>query len=166
MPNLQEARSLHSITDPFVTRLGGELICDLVGNKNPDSNGGWRRAERIRNVGARGLDFETWAFQIPIRPREKAALYGQRFDSTILLGARSGPTLGPNLENQLKAHWHCRAKRRGHSMEEEAHDILRNALREEETPSAGLGTEIAALFRNNGLQEEIPELRGHVITRF
>jgi plasmid stability protein len=45
-------------------------------------------------------------------------------------------------------------------MEEEAREILRNALREEE-PARGLGTEIAALFRDRGLQEEIPELRGH-----
>jgi plasmid stability protein len=68
-----------------------------------------------------------------------------------------------NLENQLKARLQRRAKRHGRSMEEEARDILRNALREEEIPAAGLGTEIAALFRETGLQEEIPELRGHAV---
>ena len=68
-----------------------------------------------------------------------------------------------NLENQLKARLQRRAKRHGHSMEEEAREILRNALREEETPAAGLGTEIAALLRNHGLQEDIPELRGHTV---
>jgi plasmid stability protein len=68
-----------------------------------------------------------------------------------------------NLENQLKARLQRRAKRHGRSMEEEARDILRNALREEETAAGGLGTDIAALFRETGLQEDIPELRGHAV---
>jgi plasmid stability protein len=49
-------------------------------------------------------------------------------------------------------------------MEEEVRDILRNALREEDTSVTGLGTEIAALFREPGLREDIPELRGHPVT--
>jgi plasmid stability protein len=49
-------------------------------------------------------------------------------------------------------------------MEEEARDILRNALREEDAPAAGLGTDIAALFSETGLHEDIPELRGHAVT--
>ena len=65
-----------------------------------------------------------------------------------------------NLEDRLKVRLQRRAKTHGRSMEEEAREILRNALREEE-PARGLGTEIAALFRDRGLQEEIPELRGH-----
>ena len=69
-----------------------------------------------------------------------------------------------NLENQLKARLQRRAKRHGLSMEEEARDILRNALREEAAPAKGLGTEIAALFRATGLQDDIPELRGHAVT--
>jgi len=69
-----------------------------------------------------------------------------------------------NLEDQLKARLQRRARRHGRSMEEEARDILRNALRDEETPAAGLGTEIAMLFRSVGLREEIPELRGHSVT--
>jgi antitoxin FitA len=69
-----------------------------------------------------------------------------------------------NLESQLKGRLQRRAKRHGRSMEEEARDILRNALREEDTPATGLGTEIAALFREAGLQEDIPELRGHAVT--
>jgi plasmid stability protein len=68
-----------------------------------------------------------------------------------------------NLEDKIKGRLLRRAKRHGRSMEEEARDILRNALREEDTPAAGLGTEIAALFRQNGLQEDIPELRGHAV---
>ena len=65
-----------------------------------------------------------------------------------------------NLEDRLKARLQRRARTHGRSMEEEAREILRNALRQEE-PTKGLGTEIAALFRGRGLQEEIPEVRGH-----
>ena len=66
-----------------------------------------------------------------------------------------------NLESPIKARLQRRAKRHGRSMEEEAREILRNALREEDTPATGLGTAIAALFSPLGLQEDIPELRGH-----
>jgi plasmid stability protein len=68
-----------------------------------------------------------------------------------------------NLEDRLKTRLQRRAKRHGQSMEAEARDILRNALREEEAPAGGLGTEIANMFRGIGLKEgeEIPELRGY-----
>lgn len=66
-----------------------------------------------------------------------------------------------NLEDQLKSRLQRRAKRHNRSMEEEARDILRNALREEDTAAGGIGTEIAALFSHTGLHEEIPELRGY-----
>jgi plasmid stability protein len=66
-----------------------------------------------------------------------------------------------NLESQLKVRLARRAKRHGRSMEEEARDILRNALREEGASAGGLGTEISSLFQQNGLTEDIPELRGH-----
>jgi plasmid stability protein len=65
-----------------------------------------------------------------------------------------------NLEDRLKVRLQRRARTHGRSMEEEAREILRNALREEE-PAKGLGTEIAALFRGRGLQEGIREVRGH-----
>ena len=68
-----------------------------------------------------------------------------------------------NLEDKIKGRLQRRAKRHGRSMEEEAREILRNALREEDAPAAGLGTEIAALFRETGLKEDIPELRGHAV---
>ena len=68
-----------------------------------------------------------------------------------------------NIETPLKTRLQRRAKRHGRSMEAEAREILRNALREEEPPADGLGTAIAALFRNSGIAEEIPELRGHAI---
>lgn len=68
-----------------------------------------------------------------------------------------------NFEDRLKGRLQRRAKRHGRSMEEEAREILRNALREEGAPAAGLGTEIAALFRETGLKEDIRELRGHAV---
>jgi plasmid stability protein len=46
------------------------------------------------------------------------------------------------------------------SMEEEVRDILRNAVNDQDV-SGGLGTEIASLFAKVGLEEDIPELRGH-----
>ena len=68
-----------------------------------------------------------------------------------------------NLESSVKTRLHKRAQRHGRSMEEEAREILRNAVRGEEDPSGGLGTEIAALFENRGLKAEIPELRGYTV---
>ena len=68
-----------------------------------------------------------------------------------------------NLEAAVKARLQRRARRHGRSMEEEAREILRNAAREEQQPARGLGTDIAELFAASGLDEEIPELRGHPI---
>jgi antitoxin FitA len=68
-----------------------------------------------------------------------------------------------NLETQIKTRLQRRAKRHGRSMEEEVRDILRDALKEEDISANGLGTEIAALFRGAGLEQEIPELRGHLV---
>ena len=68
-----------------------------------------------------------------------------------------------NLEDQLKVRLQKRAKRHGQSMEEEARDILRDALKQEDVSGAGLGTEIADLFREKGLEKDIPESRGHSI---
>ncbi|HZD48073.1 MAG TPA: Arc family DNA-binding protein [Silvibacterium sp.] len=68
-----------------------------------------------------------------------------------------------NLETQIKTRLQRRAKKHGRSMEEEVRDILRDALKQEDTPVTGLGTEIAALFGGIGLDEEIVELRGHTV---
>jgi antitoxin FitA len=69
-----------------------------------------------------------------------------------------------NIENAVKARLQRRAKRHGRSMEEEVRDILRNAVRENEVPAGGLGSEIASLFSKRGLNAELPELRGYEIT--
>jgi plasmid stability protein len=68
-----------------------------------------------------------------------------------------------NLEEEVKARLQRRAARHGQSMEEEVRDILRDALKDDESPAGGLGTEIASLFTKVGLEADIPELRGQVI---
>lgn len=67
-----------------------------------------------------------------------------------------------NLDDRLKVRLRSRARKNGRSMEEEAREILRDALREKQEPQYGLGTEIANMFRGVGLKkgEEIKELRG------
>jgi antitoxin FitA len=69
-----------------------------------------------------------------------------------------------NLEEEVKARLQRRAARHGRSMEEEVRDILRDALKGDDFPAGGLGTEIASLFASIGLETDIPELRGHVVT--
>lgn len=69
-----------------------------------------------------------------------------------------------NIEEGVKARLKRRALRNGHSMEEEVRDILRAAVNKEEKKSEfGLGTELAALFADIGLDEPIQELRGFEI---
>jgi antitoxin FitA len=64
-----------------------------------------------------------------------------------------------NLENSVKIRLQRRAKRHGHSMEEEIREILRAAVRkEEEVPVVGLGTELAALFPKSGPDFKIANL--------
>ncbi len=66
-----------------------------------------------------------------------------------------------NLEQAVKARLRRRAVRHGRSMEEEAREILRNAVRKDDVARGGLGSEIAALFAKVGLEADIRELRGH-----
>lgn len=69
-----------------------------------------------------------------------------------------------NLETEVKLRLQRRASQHGRSMEEEARDILRDALKEETPAAGGLGTEIAALFKDIGLEEDLPELRGYTVS--
>jgi hypothetical protein len=48
-------------------------------------------------------------------------------------------------------------------MEEEAREIIRNATRERQSPTGGLGSEIAVLFARAVLEEDTPEPHGHRI---
>jgi antitoxin FitA len=68
-----------------------------------------------------------------------------------------------NLEQSVKTRLQRRARRNGRSMEAEVREILRNAANEKNASQRGLGTEIAALFAGNGIDFEIPELRGFTI---
>jgi antitoxin FitA len=68
-----------------------------------------------------------------------------------------------NIENGVKAQLKRRALRNGRSMEEEVRDILRAAVNEGDVPAGGLGREIAALFAHNGIDFDLPELRGHAM---
>ncbi len=76
--------------------------------------------------------------------------------------AKMAQILVRNLDDSLKTRLQRRAKRHGQSMEAEARDILRNALREREKPRGGLGSEIVAMFSGSGvyLDEPIAEIRG------
>jgi antitoxin FitA len=66
-----------------------------------------------------------------------------------------------NLEQGVKTQLQRRAKRHGHSMEEEVRDILRNAVkRKDAEDEVGLGTRIRRRFRGIGLEVDIPEFRG------
>ena len=68
-----------------------------------------------------------------------------------------------NLEDDVKAQLQARAKRHRRSLEAEVRDILRNAANAEERPVGGLGSEIAALFKDLDFDFDIPELRGYEI---
>ena len=80
----------------------------------------------------------------------------------IATEAKMAQILVRNLDDRLKVRLQRRAKRNGRSMEAEAREILRNALREEATPEVGFGTATVALFSGQGvfLDEPIQEIRG------
>jgi antitoxin FitA len=67
------------------------------------------------------------------------------------------------LDDDVKAKLQRRARRHGHSTEQEVREILRNAVRGEERAPAKLGSRIAARFSGSGLDDEIPELRGQPV---
>lgn len=64
------------------------------------------------------------------------------------------------LEEDVKARLRRRASRHGRSMEEEARDILRNAVKAEGSARVPLGSRLKARFAGVGLDEDIAELRG------
>lgn len=64
------------------------------------------------------------------------------------------------LDDDVKTALQCRARRHGHSTEQEAREILRNAVQGCEDPPAKLGSRIAARFTGVGLETEISEVRG------
>ena len=68
-----------------------------------------------------------------------------------------------NIEEDVKERLRRRAKKHGCSLEELVRDILRDAAKDER-PTGGLGSEIAALFKDIGFEEgEIREWRGYPV---
>jgi len=64
------------------------------------------------------------------------------------------------LDDDLKANLQLRARRHGHTLEEEAREILCSAVRVEGTAQEPLGSRIAKRFAGKGLTQDIPERRG------
>lgn len=69
-----------------------------------------------------------------------------------------------NMEEPLKARLRIRAAHHGRSMEEEARQILRNALSEQRPSSANLADAIARRFRPLG-GIDLPELSREALRR-
>jgi antitoxin FitA len=67
-----------------------------------------------------------------------------------------------NLEEGIKEGLKQRASLHGWSMEEEVRQILRKAVLADSSPT--LGSRIAARFTGCGLDNDLPELHGQVIT--
>lgn len=68
-----------------------------------------------------------------------------------------------NLDDDVKACLKIQATRHGCSMEEEAREILRSALKEKSPKPIRLGSKIAARFEGVGLKEELEELHGQTV---
>ena len=56
-----------------------------------------------------------------------------------------------------------RAQQHGRTAEEEACEILRDAVKSEDNKPIGLGTRLAETFRGVGIEDEIEELRGYPV---
>ena len=67
-----------------------------------------------------------------------------------------------NLEADVKERLQRRAKQHGCSLEELVRDILRDAAKDDR-PSGGLGSDIAALFKDLDFDFDIPEWHGEPI---
>jgi plasmid stability protein len=66
-----------------------------------------------------------------------------------------------NLDDSVKMKLSQRARKNGHSTEEEVRDILRNAVgKDGGRGPVPLGSRFKARFSKIGLTREIPELRG------
>ena len=65
-----------------------------------------------------------------------------------------------HLDDDVKAKLQHRARRHGHSTEEEVREILRNAVRDEGGTRTPLGSRLSARFAGLGLAQDVPELRG------
>ena len=67
-----------------------------------------------------------------------------------------------DIEDDVKRRLQERARKHGMSLAELVRDILRDAAKDTK-PTEGLGTQIANLFRGQGLDFEIPEWHGEPV---
>ncbi len=67
------------------------------------------------------------------------------------------------IEDDVKQKLQQRARRHGRSTEAEVREILRDAVRDDTQPEMGLGSRIAALFSDVGLDEPVEEFRGQPV---
>ena len=65
------------------------------------------------------------------------------------------------LDDDVKAKLKARARRHGRSTEEEVRHILRSAVKDDDRPSAPLGSRLRERFAEIGLDDDIPELRAN-----
>ena len=68
-----------------------------------------------------------------------------------------------NIDDSVKNAFKARASLHGWTMEEEAHQILQQAVNDPPQTRAKLVTLIAARFADESLLEPLPEWRGHTI---
>jgi plasmid stability protein len=68
-----------------------------------------------------------------------------------------------NLEDDLRDKLQILARDHGHSVVDEIHNILREAVVTQHNSRPELGSRIARCFAGQGLTEEIPELRGQPV---
>ena len=66
-----------------------------------------------------------------------------------------------NLDDDVKVKLQERARQHGRSTEEEVREILRNAVREPAKATQPLGKRLRVLFKDIGLETDIPEWRGY-----
>jgi plasmid stability protein len=67
-----------------------------------------------------------------------------------------------NLEDDLGSKLKELANEHGRSIEDEVRDILAKAVAQQDN-RPNLGSRIAACFAGHGLEQDIPELRGHLV---
>jgi antitoxin FitA len=70
-----------------------------------------------------------------------------------------GQILVRNIDDAVKDKLRALARKHGHSVEEEVHNLIRNAVKDQAAESKGLGTEIAERFRGLELDRPIPKLK-------
>lgn len=69
----------------------------------------------------------------------------------------------PNLDEDVHEKLRDLARSHGRTLEEEAREILRRAVADDDATSTGFGTKFSSYFSEVGLDHEIEELRGREV---